>query len=265
MNDTVRLEIADSIATVTLNRPAALNALNADMKDALLETVSRVEADPAVRCMVIRGAGESFMAGGDLKSFAEDFGRDALWRRRRFLEGINNMHPLLFAMRRMPKPVIASVHGYAAGFGVSLAVACDLTICADDAKFTLAYVRIGTSPDGGASYFLPRLVGLKKAMEIALLGDEFSAEEARDLGMVNMVVPRGALAERTDALARRLAAGPTQAYAGVKKLMYASLESGMENQLQREAECFAANAQTQDFREGVTAFLERRKPDFQGH
>ena len=167
-------------------------------------------------------------------------------------------------MRRMSKPVVGAVQGYAAGFGVSLALACDLTICADDARFTLAYVRIGTSPDGAASYFLPRLVGLKKALEIGLLGDDFDGRTAAALGMVNFAVPAAELAERTDALARRLAAGPTHAYGNVKKLMYSSLDTTMESQLQLEAECFTSNIETHDFREGITAFVEKRKPQFRG-
>ena len=264
MNDTVLLSVDGPIATITLNRPKALNALNADMKDALIGALTAVEIDDAVRCVVLTGAGGHFMAGGDLMAMHADQDRDALARRRRFLEGINALHPYIFAIRRMPKPVIARVQGYAAGFGVSLAVACDLTIAAATAKFTLAYVRIGTSPDGGASYFLPRLVGLKKAMEIALLGDDFTAQEAARIGMVNFCVPEAELDARTAALADRLAAGPTHAYGNVKKLMYASLDTGMEAQLQMEAECFASNVGTHDFREGVAAFVEKRRATFTG-
>lgn len=264
MSDTVLLEVSDAIATLTLNRPAALNALNQDMRAALLARLAEVEADEAVRCVILRGAGGHFMAGGDIKAFYEQRDADRLAKRRRFLEGINALHPMLFAIRRMAKPVIAEVQGYAAGFGVSLAVACDLTIAAEDAKFTLAYVRIGTSPDGGASYFLPRLVGLKKALEIALLGDDIDAATAAAHGMVNFVVPAASLQAETRKLARRLANGPTLAYGNVKRLMYASLDSNMEAQLQLEAECFTASAFGQDFREGVTAFVEKRKPNFQG-
>ena len=264
MNDAVLLSVDGPVATVTLNRPKALNALNGEMKDGLLAALAAVEFADAVRAVVLTGAGGHFMAGGDLKGFHDERDQPVLARKRRFLEGINALHPYIFAIRRMAKPVIASVGGYAAGFGVSLAVACDLTIAADTAKFTLAYVRIGTSPDGGASYFLPRLVGMKKAMEIALLGDEFGAEEAARIGLINFVVPEAELAGRTAALAGRLAAGPTHAYGNVKSLIYGSLDTNLEHQLQREAECFTANVTTHDFREGIAAFVEKRKPAFRG-
>jgi len=264
MSDTVLLAVEDGVATLTLNRPAALNALDMEMRAALIGRLAEVEFDEAVRAVVIVGAGDHFMAGGDIKAFHRDLDRDLVYKKRRFLEGINAIHPYLFAIRRMPKPVLACVRGYAAGFGVSLAIACDLTVAAESARFTLAYVRIATSPDGGASWLLPRLVGVKKAMEIGLLGDDFSAAEAERIGMINRVVPDAALAEETARLARRLASGPTRAYAGVKRLMYASLDQGMEQQLQLEAECFAANAVTEDFREGVSAFVEKRRPAFKG-
>lgn len=264
MNDTVLYEVADGIATITLDRPKALNALNDDMREALLEVTARAEVDPAARCVVVRGAGDSFMAGGDLKRFYEQRGLDDLALRRRFLEGINHIHPICFALRRMPKPVLASVHGYAAGFGLSLALACDLVIAADTARFTLAYVRIGTSPDGSASYTLPRAVGVKKAMEMALLGDDMDAATAQAHGLINFVAPEAALAAETAKLARRLASGPTRAYANVKRLIWASQDNAYERQLQLEAECFADNAVNGEFREGVAAFVEKRRPNFRG-
>jgi len=264
MNDTVRLQTADGIATLTLNRPEVLNAIDAEMKEALVDTLTRIEVDPAVRVLVLRGAGKHFMAGGDVKGFHAERDRDAIWKRRRFLEGINAIHPILFAVRRMPKPVIASVQGYAAGFGLSLALMADLTIAADDAKFTLAYIRIGTSPDGGASYYLPRMVGLKKALEIGMLGDDIDAATAARHGMVNFVVPAAELGAETDRLARRLAAAPTRALGNLKRLLNASLDNQLEQQLQMEAEAFADNVTTEDFREGIAAFVEKRKPAFKG-
>lgn len=264
MNDTVHYEVADGIATITLNRPKALNALNDEMREALLEATARAEVDERARCVVVRGAGDSFMAGGDVKRFYEQRESDSFATRRRFLEGINHIHPICFALRRMPKPVLASVHGYAAGFGLSLALACDLAIAADTAKFTLAYVRIGTSPDGSASYTLPRAVGLKKAMEMALLGDDMDAATAQAHGLINFVAPQAELAAETQKLAARLASGPTRAYANVKRLIWASQDNGYESQLQLEAECFADNAVNGDFAEGVAAFAEKRKPQFKG-
>ncbi len=264
MNDTVLLNITEGIATLTLNRPEVLNAINAEMKEALLDATTLVEFDEGVRAVVIKGAGAHFMAGGDVKRFHAELDNEAHWKRRRFLEGINEIHPIIFSLRRMAKPVIASVQGYAAGFGVSLAIAADLTIAAADAKFTLAYVRIGTSSDGAGTYYLPRMVGLKRALEIALLGDEFDAETAKSYGMVNFVVAPDRLEAETSRLARRLAEGPTQALGNVKRLMNASIDNQFEQQLQMEAECFAANVETEDFREGVSAFAEKRKAEFKG-
>ncbi len=264
MNDTALLDVAGGVATITLNRPKALNALNAEMKEALLEINTRVEFDPEIRCVVVKGAGAHFMAGGDVKGFYADRDNSLHQKRRRFLEGINAMHPIMFAFRRMPKPVIASVQGYAAGFGMSLALGCDLVICSDDAKFAMAYVRIGTSPDGTGTYFLPRIVGVKKAMEFAMLGDDVDAATAARHGMVNFVVPRDRLEAETAGLADRLANGPTHALGNVKKLIHGSLDREYEAQLQLEAECFASNVETEDFREGVSAFAEKRKPEFKG-
>lgn len=263
-NDTVLLEVADSIASLTLNRPKALNALNAEMKEALSDLTTRVEYDPEVRCVVLRGAGDHFMAGGDVKGFYKELGNDMHATRRRFLEGINAMHTIMFSLRRMRKPVIASVHGYAAGFGMSLAIACDLTICSESAKLAMAYVRIGTSPDGTGTYFLPRLVGIKKAMEFAMLGDDVDAKTAAAHGMVNFVVPDDRLEAETMSLARRLASGPTHAYGSVKRLIHSSLDNAYEEHLQLEAECFATNVETHDWREGVSAFAEKRKAQFLG-
>ncbi|HZD26213.1 MAG TPA: enoyl-CoA hydratase-related protein [Alphaproteobacteria bacterium] len=262
---TIKLDLAsDGIATLTLNRPEVLNALNAEMKEELADAVTRLEFDDAVRCVLLAGAGRHFMAGGDVKRFYEERDRDLQWKRRRFLEGINAMHPIMFSLRRMPKPTIAAVQGYAVGFGMSLALGCDLTICADSARFRLAYVGIGTSPDGSISYTLPRLVGLKKALEFAILGDDVTAGEALSLGMVNYVVPEAELPAEAAKLAARLAAGPTRAIAGIKALMHGSIDTDYEAQLQKEAETFAENAVGADFREGVTAFAEKRQPQFKG-
>ncbi len=190
MTEAILLEVREGVATVTLNRPEVLNALNDDMIAALVEVMTRVEADEATRCVVLRGAGDHFMAGGDIKGFHGRLAETTpAERTAHFRAKIHRLHPAIVSMRRMPKPVIASLRGAAAGFGLSLALAADLAIAAEDAFFTLAYCLIGTSPDGGSSYHLPRIVGLRKAMEIALLGDRFDAETALRLGLVNWVVP----------------------------------------------------------------------------
>lgn len=264
MTEPVLLEVTEGVATVTLNRPEVLNALSDDMIAALIAVMARVGADPAVRCVVVRGAGEHFMAGGDVKGFHGRLAETPAERSAHFRDKIHKLHPAIVTMRRMPKPVVASLRGAAAGFGLSLALATDLAIAAEDAYFTLAYCRIGTSPDGGSSYHLPRLVGLRKAMEIALLGDRFDAEAAQRLGIVNWVVPSGELEAETAKLAGRLARGPGRALAETKALLNASFDNALEAQLAMEAESFASCAATRDFAEGVTAFVEKRAAEFQG-
>lgn len=256
--------IADGIATLTMNRPEARNALSMEMRAQLIEVLHDIEHDDAVRCVVLKGAGEHFMAGGDVKGMSESIKKDPAEVRKEFMLRIHDLHPIMFAMRRMPKPIIASCRGASAGAGVSMALACDLVIAADDAFFTLAYCKIGTSPDGSSSFHLPRAVGIKKAMEIALLGDRFDAQEAKAIGMINFVVPSVDLDSETASLAQRLAAGPTHVYGNTKALFYRSLESEFESQLQAEAEYFADCASRADFREGVTAFVEKRSPLFTG-
>jgi len=250
------------VATLTLNRPQALNALDQALTLALREGVLAAEHDPAVRCLVLRG-GEHFMAGGDLKWFSTLVeGRSGGENRVQFEALIHEVHTVILALRRMPKPVLASVRGAVAGFGMSLMMACDLALAADNAYFTLAYTLIGTSPDGGSTFSLPRIVGQKKAMEIALLGERFDAAAAERLGLVNRVVAAASLEAETNKLASRLANGPTAVYGRTKALLNGSLNASLESQLQREAEAFAQSASEPDFREGLAAFLEKRKPQW---
>jgi 2-(1,2-epoxy-1,2-dihydrophenyl)acetyl-CoA isomerase len=250
------------VCTITLNRPQALNALNRELTLALRDAVFAAEQDESVRCVVIRG-GEHFMAGGDLKWFYEQIGKtEAAKIRVGFEAFIQEVHALIISLCRMRKPVVASVRGAAAGFGLSLMMACDLAIAADSAYFTLAYTSIGATPDGGSTFALPRIVGAKKAMEIALLSDRLDAATAERLGLVNRVVPAGALDQETAKLAARLAAGPTAVYARTKALLNASLNSSLESQLQREAESFAQSASEPEFKEGLAAFIEKRKPQW---
>lgn len=259
------IDSTDGVATLTMNRPEARNALSADMRAGLDDAFHRFESDETVRCIVLRGAGEHFMAGGDVKSFGDILSdEDPAAIRDLFLHRVHELHTLMFAMRRLQKPIVASVRGAAAGAGVSFAACCDLIIAAEDAFFTLAYSHIGTSPDGGSTYALPRAIGSKKAMEMALLGERLDAESMARFGLVNFVVPTEDLESETAALARRLASGPTRAYGHAKRLIYGSLENQMERQLQMEAEAFADCAASEDFREGVTAFVEKRPAVFHG-
>ncbi|MCI5108070.1 MAG: enoyl-CoA hydratase [Pseudomonadales bacterium] len=260
------LEISQEggIVTLTMNRPEARNALSNEMRAQLADSLHDIEQDDSIRCVVLTGAGEHFMAGGDVKGMAESISKSPQELRKEFILRIHDLHPIMFALRRMPKPVIASCRGAAAGAGVSMALACDLVIASESAFFTLAYCHIGTSPDGSSSFHLPRAVGIKKAMEIALLGDRFSASKAEAMGMINFVVPDADLEAETQKLATRLANGPTHVYGNTKALLYRSMESEFESQLQAEAEYFADCASRADFREGVTAFVEKRQAKFTG-
>lgn len=261
----VLTEAKEGIGWITLNRPEQLNTLSREMKDLLFDATADYERDPSVRCLVIRGNGRHFMAGGNIKEFHEALrAGDRAAYFRGFEARVVAAHQVIYHLRRMQKPVLASIHGAVAGFGLSLMMASDLAIAADDAIFTLAYRHIGLSADGGASYFLPRIVGERRALEIALLGERFDAEQARAFGLLNWVVPRDQLAGETERLARRLADGPTRALGRAKQLIRTSLDHGWDEQSHREAESIAEMIRTEDHREGVTAFLEKRHPRFHG-
>ena len=259
----VRLDLQDGVATVTLNRPEVLNALDSGMAEALAEATGRLEYDETVRCVVLRGAGDHFMAGGDVKLFATMAGEPPATRRETFGRLIESLEPTVLALRRLNAPVIASVRGACAGFGVSLMAACDLAIVADTTAFTLAYVKIGATVDGGGTWLLPRIIGFRRAMELALLGDRFDAATALSWGLVNRVVPAERLADETAALAARLAAGPASLGA-IKRLLHQSLENDLPTQMAAEAKAFATAATTDDWAEGVTAFAQKRPARFTG-
>lgn len=256
----ILLDIADGIARIRFNRPGVLNAIDEAAVLALKAAVDRVAHEESVRVVVLSGEGRAFLAGGDVARF-HAAGRDAPKVVSAIIEPF---HHAILALAAMPAPVIASLHGAVAGAGVSVALAADLAIAADDIKLTLAYTRIGTSPDGSASFSLPRVVGLRKAMEIALLSDTLDAAEALRLGLVNKVVPAADLTAETDALAKRLASGPTLAYGRIKHLLRASFGHSLADQLHAERDAFVASASTRDFAEGVASFVEKRAPKFEG-
>jgi len=260
----VVVERHEGVIEIILNRPEILNAVNRETIAELAAAVAEAAEDRAARVVLLRGAGTHFCAGGDIGMFAELIRLAPAERQKALYQIVDTLHPLLVRMRHMPKPVLAVVRGAAAGFGLSLVLAADLALAADDAVFTSGYIHLGTSPDGGMTATLPHIVGLKHAAELVLLGDRFDARRALALGLVNRVVPADALDTEAAALAARLAAGPTHAYGRTKALLQASLGDGFDAQLRRETESFAACAATEDFAEGVRAFLEKRRPVFTG-
>lgn len=262
--DTVLVEHDEAVAIVTLNRPKSLNALNFELADALGDAMHALEADSAVRCVMLRGAGGHFMAGGDIDTFAADLDAQAHLRAAGFRHGIHAAHAAIIAMRRMPKPVIASVDGAAAGAGLSFALAADFAVLSDRAYLVSGYLQLGTTPDCGMTFTLPRVLGERKAMELLMLPERIDAPTALALGLANRVVPAADLAAETLQLARRLAAGPTLAFGELKRLMRESARNGLDAQLAAEIEAFGACAVSEDFKEGVRAFAAKRPPRFAG-
>lgn len=261
MSDTVGYAVQDGVASIILNRPQVLNALDAGMIVRLKEACERAECDEAVRVIVLSGAGPAFLAGGDVATFHANLPRMP----EMVVELAGELHRAVLALRRASKPVVASVHGAVAGAGVSLVTAADFVIAAADTQFTLAYSRIGASPDGGATWFLPRLVGYQKALELMLLSEPVDAGTMHALGVVNRVVPAAELEPETRRIVARLATGPTLAYAATKRLANQAFNNSLAAQLDEEARAFARCAATRDFAEGVTAFVEKRKPVFKGN
>jgi 2-(1,2-epoxy-1,2-dihydrophenyl)acetyl-CoA isomerase len=260
--ETLLLEKSGGVATVSLNRPDKLNAFDAGMHAEIHEALDGVAADNEIRCVVLRGEGRGFSAGADLKS--EDLSREdgkvpdlGEYLRRTYGRTVTKI-------AGMEKPVVASLHGPVYGAGVGLALACDLRLAAESAKFSVAFVKIGLMPDAGVSFFLPRVVGLGRAMEMSMLGDEVDAREAHRIGLVNRVVPDEGLGEETAALAERLAAMPTLALGRTKRSLYASFEGDLASVLETEAEGQALCGRTADHAEGVAAFFDKRKPNFTG-
>jgi len=260
MSKTVQLTIQNSIATITLNRPEAMNSFNREMAEDLEKITEQVRADSAIRAVLLKGAGNLFMAGGDIKAFHERLETMAT----DVMHDIRLLSASILNLMQMPKPVLACVHGSVAGVGMSFMMAADLVIAAENTRFTMAYGSIGLSPDGGSSYLLPRLVGTKKAMELILLSDLFDAKTAQNYGLINWAVPAENLASETERLLQRLANGPTHAYAQAKHLLNQSWDNSLTAQLDAEGRAFASCCTTADFKTGITAFLNKKKPEFIG-
>ncbi len=256
----VLLKTDGPVARIVFNRPKVLNALSVEAAEAFYDACQRVAADTANRVVVIAGEGRAFMAGGDVSAF----GGPVEEGRARIRTIMDPLHDGLEMLVGLASPVIASLHGPVAGAGASIAFATDLAIAADNVVFNLAYSKLGTSPDGSSTFSLPRLVGLRKAMEIALMSDNLDVHEAFRLGLVNKVVPAADLAAETDKLAKRLADGPTFAFGQTKALLRGSLERSMHDQMTAEGDAFRACMGTADFAEGVGAFLGKRPATFKG-
>ena len=246
-----------AVATLRFSRPGALNAINVPMAQALLAAVRQLAADASVRAVVLCGAGKGFMAGGDLATLRANPVQGAA-------DLLGPLNEAVQVLATMNAPVIAKVHGVAAGAGLSLMLQADFVIAAEGTRFNLAYINLGTSCDVGASWALPRLVGLRNALEIALLGDTLTASDALRLGLVNRVVPAEHLDTAAAALIDRIAHGPTLAYGATKRLMRASFDRDLDTQLIAETAAFAGCAATQDMRAGIEAFFEKKTPVFEG-
>src|SRR4051812_3433331 len=253
---------AEGVATITLNRPDALNAFPPQLHRELADALKQAERDAAVRALVITGAGRAFRAGQDLKALGEipplgeSMGLDRLLR--------STYNPLILRLRSIEKPIIAAVNGVAAGAGFSLALACDLRVAADSATFTLAFNRIGLVPDSGAMYFLPQLIGVGRALELAWTSRSLSAQDALAPGLVTRVVPRDSVLAGAQALAAARARGAGKALGLTKRGMSRGLTADLETMLDYEADLQEVASRTTDFREGVAAFKEKRPPGFTG-
>lgn len=259
--DTVLYDVADGVATLTLNRPDKLNAFGGTMREDLRDAVDRATDDDDVRALIITGAGRAFCSGADLGDRIADL-ETGEFDPGAVLDKAYN--PLIRHIASMEKPVIAAVNGVAAGAGANLALACDIVIAARSASFIQAFCRIGLVPDAGGSYHLPRLVGRARALAMTLLGDAVDAETALDWGMIWAVADDNALMEEAGAIAQRLAKGPTLALGLIKKAMIASAHNTLAEQLDMERDLQRIAGASEDFREGIAAFVEKRRPVFKG-
>ncbi len=260
MYETLLYEEDNGVANIALNRPKKLNAFDGTMHDDLYRALGDAAEDEEIRCIVVRGEGRGFSAGADLAQVVREADGDP-----DLGEYLRSTYSrLVKRMVGIEKPVIAALHGPVYGAGVGLALACDLRLAAENTKFSVAFIKVGLMPDAGVTFLLPRVVGLGRAMEMSMLGDAVDAEEAHRIGLVNKVVAEDTLSEEVRNLAGRLATMPTVALGRIKHALYASFETDLETVLEGEAEGQTFCGYTQDHREGVTAFFEKREPTFAG-
>lgn len=261
VSGTVRYDLTDGVATVTLHRPEAMNALDTELKVALRDTLARVAADESVRAVVLTGAGRAFCVGQDLAEHARNLQGDlaAVWA-----TVPDHYTPITTLLATMPKPVVAAVNGVAAGAGAAFSFACDFRIVADSAGFNLAFAGVGLSADSGSSWTLPRLVGMAKAKELLMQPRTVPAAEALELGLATEVVPADEVGGRARALALRLASGPTLAYGAIRRSLAYSAGHGLEESLDMERQMMELTGSSDDHRDAVDAFLRKEKPTFEG-
>jgi 2-(1,2-epoxy-1,2-dihydrophenyl)acetyl-CoA isomerase len=257
-DDTVLLDVRDGVAHLTLNRPGAANGINADLARDLLAAASRISLDDSARVVLLSGNGARFCGGGDVKAFSE--AGDELPTLIRSL--IPSLHTAISLLVRGDAPVVAAVHGSAAGAGLGLLGAADLVVAAESTKFVMAYTGVGLTPDGSSSWFLPRLLGVRRALELTLTNRVLTAAEALDWGLVTSVVPDDEVRGAAEELAARLARGPRHALAAAKRLVHTSLEDSFETHLAREGDAIVAASGDAESAEGIRAFVEKRAPQF---
>jgi 2-(1,2-epoxy-1,2-dihydrophenyl)acetyl-CoA isomerase len=260
--ETVNVEVADGVATLELNRPDTLNAWNARFGADLNAALDHAAASEEVRALLITGAGRGFSSGADLREVSPELTPEGRPNVYKVLSEV--YHPIMRAIREVPKPVVAAVNGPAVGIGCSLALCCDLILAAESAYFLLAFVNIGLVPDGGSSLFMPERVGIARATELSMLGERLPAPRALEWGLINRVIPDGQLMDEARALTARLAAGPTRSYAGTKRQLNNWLYARMDEQLELEATIQQQMAGSEDFLEGATAFVQKRPARFSG-
>lgn len=256
----VQFELTDNVATVRLNRPAAMNALTREMMVRLMELAIRCDEDPDIRAVILTGAGESFCAGADVKAFVEN--AESLGPLTKELT--TYIHAAISRFARMDAPLVVAVNGMAAGGGFSLTLIGDLTLAANTARFTMAYTASGLSPDASSTFFLPRLVGLRRAKQLAITNRRLNAAEALDWGLVDELVEAPNLQAEALKVATMLAEGPTESFGSAKRLMLGSFDHGLEAQMELESREIALNARGADVQEGIRAFVEKRPPVFRG-
>ncbi len=257
----IRFDIQDHVAHVVLNRPGNANSINADVARELMLVAIDCDENPEVRAVLIRGEGPMFSGGGDLKTFAKKGDELSAYLK----ETTTYLHGAISRFARQSAPTVSAVHGFAAGGGFSLAIASDLVLAAESAKFTMAYTNAGLTPDGSSTYFLPRLVGLRRAMDMALTNRVLTAREALDWGLVSRVTADDELVGAAESLACKLAKGATWAFGAAKGLLHRGMHESLETQMEMETRAIADAVRTVDGRAGIGAFLEKRRPSFQGH